>query len=129
MLACDFLTVETAFLQRISTAPPASCRLSAKTRHASLPETHKLRKQPAHSCQNGPTEWTYSPTVKPQQQESSRGRDERPAHSYDDIASATNAKKLAPKVPVRTQIREFRLEDANEALQTCARANYMAPPF
>ena len=28
----------------------------------------------------------YSPTVKLQQQESSRGRDERPAHSYDDIA-------------------------------------------
>jgi putative transposase len=37
--------------------------------------------------------------------------------------------ELAPKVPVRTQIREFRLEDANEALQACARANYMAPPF
>jgi hypothetical protein len=45
----------------------------------------------AHFCQNGPTEWAYSPTVKPQQQESSRGRDERPAHSYDDISPATGA--------------------------------------
>ena len=37
----------------------------------------------------------YSPTVKLQQQESSRGRDERTAHSYDDIAAATKANLTA----------------------------------
>jgi hypothetical protein len=42
-------------------------------------------------AKNGPTEWAYSPTVKPPRQESSRGRDERTAHSYNDIAAATNA--------------------------------------
>jgi len=54
-------------------------------------DAHAAQISTAHSCQNGPTEWAYSPTVKPPQQESSRGQDERTAHSYDDIAAATNA--------------------------------------
>ena len=36
--------------------------------------------------------------------------------------------ELAPEVPVRTEIREFPLQEANEALSTCAPANYVAPP-
>ena len=69
---------------------PSACRLSARRRHRRFPRPTCCANSTAHSCQNGPTEWAYSPTVKPPQQERSRGRDERTAHSYDDIAAATS---------------------------------------
>jgi propanol-preferring alcohol dehydrogenase len=67
---------------------------------------------------------------------------EIPAFSYDllwgeralrSVANLTRQDgekfmELAPQVPVRTEIREFRLEEANEALQHLPPASYVAPP-
>jgi hypothetical protein len=68
-----------------------ACRGSASSRHASLPETHELRKQHSPFLLKRTNRMGLLSDGQTAEQESSRGRDERTAHSYDDISAATNA--------------------------------------
>jgi hypothetical protein len=72
-----------------------TCRSSASSRYASLPETHELGKQHSPFLPKRTNRTGLLSDGQTAEQESSRGRDERTAHSYDDISAATNASKPA----------------------------------
>src|SRR6266702_3264365 len=92
VVMADFESPTDLKFNRVTTrAQQTTGSASRSGERVALPPVRDMRRFPrptccanstAHSRQNGPTEWAYSPTVKPPQQESSRRRVERTAHSY-----------------------------------------------